>query len=84
MVKIKTNGIIYDYPGKVLSTHIIDKNIRDDFQDFFKRHKMKKSTFLEELAKELLFMERIGTLKKNNFVVTLDIRRLGMRPFRRD
>jgi hypothetical protein len=84
MVKIKTNGTIYDYPDKVLDNSIIDKHLREDVKKFFKKHKIKKSTFLEELYKEILFLDRMGRLKESNYVVSINLKQLGMRRFRKD
>lgn len=83
MVRIKSGDVIYDYPDKVIDTFIIDKNVKNDFSKFLAKHRMKKSTMVEELYKEILLLERLGRLKDNNYIMTIDLKSLGRRCFRR-
>jgi len=67
------NGKIYTYPDKVGECHIIDKQIKDDFNKFCKEFKINKSKLLEKFYKTILTRYHDGTLNVSRGYVTINI-----------
>lgn len=77
MVTVQAGGRTYEYPNMVVDRSAIDKQVCEDFKAFLKRQKKIKGRFVEDLYKQILFLDRLGRLDDNNYVVTIDLKSLG-------
>ena len=75
MVKVLSKGRYYEYPNKVVEGCLIDKKIKEDFNQFVKDRKISKSKLLEEFYKTILVRFRDGSLNSSEGYVTINILR---------
>ncbi len=63
----------YDYPGDVMDTAKISKNIHDEIKILFKEKKINKGKLLEEFYKKILIRFKDGSLNASSGYLTINI-----------